>query len=138
MRTFLRYLLVAVLLVGAYALVGPYLDRAIYAMRLASMPAPETITMPVSGVQARGSATHGMAPVAAGESTRASISSQSAGPRCGRRPKGSCYGLAKTCWAGSLYGCWARGLSATITPTSTGSLTCRMACRSRRGPCLAT
>jgi murein DD-endopeptidase MepM/ murein hydrolase activator NlpD len=54
MRTFLRYLLVAVLLVAAYALVGPYLDTAIYAMRLASMPAPETVLMPVSGVPAKG------------------------------------------------------------------------------------
>jgi murein DD-endopeptidase MepM/ murein hydrolase activator NlpD len=51
MRRLLRYLLVAILLVGAYALVGPYLDRAMYAMRLASMPAPEFVTMPVRGVR---------------------------------------------------------------------------------------
>jgi murein DD-endopeptidase MepM/ murein hydrolase activator NlpD len=54
MRTLLRSLLVAVLLVGAYVLVRPYLDGAIYAMRLASMPAPEMVAMPVSGVRPKG------------------------------------------------------------------------------------
>jgi murein DD-endopeptidase MepM/ murein hydrolase activator NlpD len=54
MRTLLRYLLVTVLLVGAYVLVGPYLRSAMYAMRLASMPAPEFVTMPVSGVRPQG------------------------------------------------------------------------------------
>jgi murein DD-endopeptidase MepM/ murein hydrolase activator NlpD len=54
MRTLFRYLLLAALLVGAWLLVAPYLPTALYAMRLASMPAPTTVTMPVSGVRPQG------------------------------------------------------------------------------------
>jgi murein DD-endopeptidase MepM/ murein hydrolase activator NlpD len=50
-RTLLRCLLVGVVLVGAWVLLGPSIDRAMYAMRLASMPAPQFVTMPVSGVR---------------------------------------------------------------------------------------
>lgn len=54
MRTMFRYLLVAALLVGAGLFVAPYLRNALYAMRLASMPVPEAVTMPVSGVRPQG------------------------------------------------------------------------------------
>lgn len=50
MRGIFRILLLGVLLVVAYAFVGPYVDDAIYAIRLASMPVPEVINVPVRGV----------------------------------------------------------------------------------------
>ncbi|NML60139.1 M23 family metallopeptidase [Massilia sp. RP-1-19] len=50
MRAIVRILLLGVLLVVAYALVGPYVDDAIYAIRLASMPAPDSVSVPVRGV----------------------------------------------------------------------------------------
>lgn len=51
MRTFLRSLLLAVLLIAAWGLVEPWLRHAAYAMRLAAMPAPSALAMPVSGVR---------------------------------------------------------------------------------------
>jgi murein DD-endopeptidase MepM/ murein hydrolase activator NlpD len=54
MRILLRTLLLAILLIGGYALVGPYLQHALYAMRLASMPVPEAVAMPVNGVRPTG------------------------------------------------------------------------------------
>jgi murein DD-endopeptidase MepM/ murein hydrolase activator NlpD len=54
MRTLFRYLLLAALLVGAWVFVAPYLRSALYAMRLASMPVPENVAMPVSGVRPQG------------------------------------------------------------------------------------
>lgn len=51
MRAFLRSLLLAVLVIGGYALVEPYLANMLYAMRLASMPPPAALDMPVQGVR---------------------------------------------------------------------------------------
>lgn len=51
MRVFFRILLLCILLLTAYAFVGPYLDDMLYAIRLASMPAPERVIVPVRGVQ---------------------------------------------------------------------------------------
>jgi murein DD-endopeptidase MepM/ murein hydrolase activator NlpD len=55
MRTFLRSLLratiLAVLLIAAWGLVGPWLRHAVYAMRLTAMPAPSALAMPVNGVR---------------------------------------------------------------------------------------
>lgn len=51
MRTLLRSLLLASLLIAAAGLLGPYLENALYAMRLASMPAPSSLLVPVSGVR---------------------------------------------------------------------------------------
>lgn len=50
MRAVMRLLLLGVLLVIAYAFVGPYIDDAIYAIRLSSMPAPAVVEVPVRGV----------------------------------------------------------------------------------------
>lgn len=50
MRAIVRLLLLGVLLVVAYALIGPYIDDAIYAIRLASMPVPGSVGVPVRGV----------------------------------------------------------------------------------------
>lgn len=50
MRAVMRLLLLGVLLVIAYAFVGPYIDDAIYAIRLSSMPAPAVVDVPVRGV----------------------------------------------------------------------------------------
>ena len=50
MRAIFRILLLAVVLVVAYAFVGPYVDDAIYAIRLSSMPVPEAVQIPVRGV----------------------------------------------------------------------------------------
>ena len=54
MRTFLRSLLIAVLLLAAWGLFGPWLRHGLYAMRLASMPAPAALAMPVEGVRPKG------------------------------------------------------------------------------------
>lgn len=51
MRPLFRTLLLASLLIAAAGLLGPYLENALYAMRLASMPAPTLLTVPVSGVR---------------------------------------------------------------------------------------
>lgn len=53
MRIFLRSLVIAVLLIAAWGLLGPWLKHAVYAMRLAAMPAPSALAMPVSGVKPR-------------------------------------------------------------------------------------
>lgn len=53
MRLVVRIFLLGIFLVAAYALVGPYLDDTLYAIRLASMPAPESASVPVRGVQPR-------------------------------------------------------------------------------------
>ena len=49
MRILFRILLLGALLLAGYALVGPYIDDALYAMRLASMAPPESVGMPVRG-----------------------------------------------------------------------------------------
>lgn len=51
MRTLIRSLLLAILLIAAGGLLGPYIEHAWYAMRLASMPAPTLLTVPVGGVR---------------------------------------------------------------------------------------
>ena len=50
MRAIIRILLLAVVLVVAYAFIGPYVDDAIYAIRLSAMPVPEAVQIPVRGV----------------------------------------------------------------------------------------
>ncbi|UVW27156.1 M23 family metallopeptidase [Massilia sp. H6] len=50
MRIFLRSLLLAVLLIAAWGLAGPWLRHALYAMRLSAMPAPTVLAVPVEGV----------------------------------------------------------------------------------------
>lgn len=54
MRILLRGAVLALLLLGAYALFGPYIDNMLYAMRLASLPAPNALPVPVRGVEPRG------------------------------------------------------------------------------------
>ncbi|SEN19440.1 Peptidase family M23 [Duganella sp. CF517] len=51
MWTFLRSLVVAVVLILGHALLEPVIERALYPMRLAAMPKPETLPMPVDGVK---------------------------------------------------------------------------------------
>ena len=53
MRILLRTTLLAALLLGAYALLGPWLKNMLYAMRLASMPAATSLPVPVRGVAPR-------------------------------------------------------------------------------------
>jgi murein DD-endopeptidase MepM/ murein hydrolase activator NlpD len=50
MRILLRSLVLIALFVGAYALLGPYVKNMLYAMRLASLPAPASLPVPVRGV----------------------------------------------------------------------------------------
>jgi len=54
MRIFLRTLVVAIILVLGYALLQPTIERALYTMRLASMPTPTALPVPVEGVRTRG------------------------------------------------------------------------------------
>jgi murein DD-endopeptidase MepM/ murein hydrolase activator NlpD len=54
MRILLRTAVLALLLLGGYALLGPYLKNMLYAMRLASMAAPSALPVPVRGVEPRG------------------------------------------------------------------------------------
>jgi len=54
MRILLRTAVLALLLLGGYALLGPYLKNMLYAMRLASMAAPGALPVPVRGVAPRG------------------------------------------------------------------------------------
>ncbi|KQQ97296.1 M23 family metallopeptidase [Massilia sp. Leaf139] len=54
LRSLLRLALLASLLLGGYALLGPYIKNMLYAMRLASMPAPATLPVPVRGIEPRG------------------------------------------------------------------------------------
>ena len=54
LRFLLRATVLALLLLGGYALLGPYLKNMLYAMHLASMPAPGALPVPVRGVAPRG------------------------------------------------------------------------------------
>ena len=54
MRILLRGALLAFLLLGGYALFGPYIKNMLYATRLASMPVPTALPVPVRGVEPRG------------------------------------------------------------------------------------
>lgn len=53
MRFVIKILLLGILCVAAYAFLGPYLDDTLYAIRLASMPVPESVGVPVRGVPSR-------------------------------------------------------------------------------------
>jgi murein DD-endopeptidase MepM/ murein hydrolase activator NlpD len=53
MLIFLRTAILAGLLLGGYALVGPYVKNMLYAMRLASMPPAQAVPVPVRGVPPR-------------------------------------------------------------------------------------
>ena len=53
MRVFLRSLLLAAVLILGYALLEPWLRHMLYAIRLAGMPAPASLAMPVQGVLPR-------------------------------------------------------------------------------------
>lgn len=52
MRTLISSFFLAVILNAIIAIVGPYIDGALYAMRLASMPAPVTLGIPVANIRA--------------------------------------------------------------------------------------
>lgn len=51
MRTLFRSTLLAILLIAAAGLLGPYIEDVLYAMRLASMPVPAMLAVPVGGVR---------------------------------------------------------------------------------------
>jgi murein DD-endopeptidase MepM/ murein hydrolase activator NlpD len=51
MRNFLRALVVAVILTFGYAVLEPAIERTLYPMRLAAMPKPLALPVPVDGVQ---------------------------------------------------------------------------------------
>ncbi|USX28994.1 M23 family metallopeptidase [Oxalobacteraceae bacterium OTU3CINTB1] len=53
MRIFLRALVIAVVLILGTALLEPVVERALYPMRLAAMPKPIALPVPVEGVRAR-------------------------------------------------------------------------------------
>lgn len=53
MRHVIRTLIVVVLLILAYDLLGPAIDRALYSMRLVAMDKPVTLPVPVQGVRPR-------------------------------------------------------------------------------------
>ena len=53
MRIFLRALVVAVILIVGYDLLEPTIERVLYTMRLAAMPKPAALPVPVEGVRAR-------------------------------------------------------------------------------------
>ncbi|WP_137173891.1 M23 family metallopeptidase [Massilia sp. HP4] len=53
MSIFLRSLFVAVVLVLGYGLLEPYIERALYTMRLAAMPKPLALPVPVEDVRQR-------------------------------------------------------------------------------------
>jgi murein DD-endopeptidase MepM/ murein hydrolase activator NlpD len=50
MRTFLRSLAIALALIAAEALLRPWLDSAVHMARLAALPAPTALPVPVAGV----------------------------------------------------------------------------------------
>jgi murein DD-endopeptidase MepM/ murein hydrolase activator NlpD len=53
MRYFFRAFVLAALLALGYVFLGPAIDRAFYTMRLAAMPKPLSLPVPVEGVPAR-------------------------------------------------------------------------------------
>jgi murein DD-endopeptidase MepM/ murein hydrolase activator NlpD len=54
LRTLVRSLLLALVLIAAEALLRPLLQDAAYAVRLGSLPAPTTLPVPVEGVRPNG------------------------------------------------------------------------------------
>lgn len=53
MHILLRSLVVAVILILGYGLLEPHIERALYTMRLAAMPKPAYLPVPVEGVRPR-------------------------------------------------------------------------------------
>jgi murein DD-endopeptidase MepM/ murein hydrolase activator NlpD len=53
MRTFVRNLSIALVLIVLVALLGPWLKNLAYAIRLGAMPAPASLPVPVAGVAPR-------------------------------------------------------------------------------------
>jgi murein DD-endopeptidase MepM/ murein hydrolase activator NlpD len=53
MAVLLRTLFAAIVLVLAYGVLEPYIERALYTMRLAAMPKPQALPVPVEGVRQR-------------------------------------------------------------------------------------
>lgn len=51
-RTVVRNLLLAIVLTGLIALIEPYIEMTLYTVRLASLPAPDTLAIPVDRVRA--------------------------------------------------------------------------------------
>ena len=51
MRTLLRSLLIAILLLAAEGILRPWVDDVAYAIRLGSLPAPAALPVPVAGVK---------------------------------------------------------------------------------------
>jgi murein DD-endopeptidase MepM/ murein hydrolase activator NlpD len=51
MRTLLRCLLIAIVLLAAEGILRPWLDDVAYAIRLGSLPAPTALPVPVAGVK---------------------------------------------------------------------------------------
>lgn len=53
MRSFLKILVVAAILVLGYRLLKPQIERALYPLRLVAMPKPQALPVPVEGVRPR-------------------------------------------------------------------------------------
>lgn len=53
MQIVVRTLVLAVILILGYGLLEPYIERALYTMRLAAMPKPAYLPVPVEGVRPR-------------------------------------------------------------------------------------
>lgn len=116
MRRFLSTLLLAVILIGGYALIEPYLENMLYAMRLASMPAPGALDMPVQGVRPKALRDTWHAERSGGRKHEGiDIFAKRGTPP----PRASCCAWGPTAWADKWCGCWGRADSATTTPTST-------------------
>jgi len=54
MRLLIRSLIIAIVLIGADAVLRPWLENLLYAIRLASLPAPLALPVPVAGVKPSG------------------------------------------------------------------------------------
>lgn len=54
MRIFVRSLLIALALIGAEAVLRPWLENALYLVRLQGLPAPSVLPVPVAGVEPAG------------------------------------------------------------------------------------
>lgn len=54
MRTFLSKLFFAIILIGVAAVLQPWLENAVYMIRLAGLPAPVALPVPVAGVKPSG------------------------------------------------------------------------------------
>ena len=67
MRTIFHRLFAAVFLIAAAAVIGPYVETAVYAMRLATMPVPDIFSMPAATVRARDLRSTWNAPRAGGQ-----------------------------------------------------------------------